>query len=113
MRDEMKVGDPIFFYHSNCKEPGIVGLAKVSSKPYTDHTAFDPDCHYFDAKSDPENPRWIMVDITYERHLKRNISLQELKQYAELEGFRLVSRGNRLSIMPVTKTHWDFILGQE
>jgi predicted RNA-binding protein with PUA-like domain len=114
MRDEMSKGDPVFFYHSNCKEPGIVGLAEVASGAYTDHTAFDPNEKYYDAKSDPDNPRWLMVDIRYKRKTRRLISLAELKEHGDrLEGFALIRRGNRLSVMPVDKAHWDFILSLE
>lgn len=114
MRDEMSKGDPVFFYHSNCKEPGIVGLAEVVSGAYPDHTAFDPNQKYFDPKSDPENPRWLMVDIRYKRKLRRLISLAEIKEHSgRLEGFPLIRRGNRLSVMPVDKKHWDFILSLE
>lgn len=115
MRDDMKVGDQVFFYHSNTDVPGIVGLAEVVKEGYPDHTAFDPDCKYFDSKSDPENPRWFMVEIKLVRELKRNISLRELKTHAEgaLEGFKLLGKGNRLSVMPVEKEYWDFILGLE
>ncbi|MEN1727848.1 MAG: EVE domain-containing protein [Pseudomonadota bacterium] len=114
MRDEMKVGDQIFFYHSNCKVPGIVGIATVASKPYPDFTQFDPDSKYFDAKSDQDNPRWILIDVKYKRHLKRVISLQEIKEHAEaLDDFALVRKGNRLSIMPVTAAQWDYLLGLE
>ncbi len=113
MRDDMKKGDEVFFYHSNCETPGIVGIARVSREGYPDHTAFDPDDKHYDPKSDPENPRWIMVDVTYRRKLKRLISLRELKDCPELEGFRLVGRGNRLSVMPVDEAHWNFILGLE
>jgi len=115
MRDAMKVGDQVFFYHSNCAEPGIVGLMEVVREGYPDHTAFDPQAKYYDPKSDPETPRWYMVDIRYVRHLKRNISLAELKGHASgpLEGMPLVRKGNRLSIMPVTAEQWDFILSLE
>ena len=114
IRDEMKKGDLAFFYHSNCKPPGIVGICEVVSKAYPDHTAFDPNEKYFDPKSDPENPRWMMVDVKYRRKTRRMISLEEIKQHAErLEGFPLIRKGNRLSIMPVSKDHWEFILDLE
>ena len=114
MRDEMKPGDAVFYYHSNTKPPCIVALAEVVSEAYPDHTAFDPDDIHYDPKSDPANPRWMMVDIQYRRMLKRIISLSELKQHADqLEGFALTRRGNRLSVMPVTKAHWDYILSLE
>jgi len=115
MRDQMKRGDQVFFYHSNCKVPGIVGIMEVVREGYVDHTAFDPDEHYYDPKSDPDNPRWYMVDVRYQRHLKREIPLQELKRYVDgpLAGFPLLRKGNRLSIMPVTREQWDFILSLE
>ena len=113
MRDEMKKGDLAFFYHSNCAEPGIVGIMSIVREAYVDHTQFDPDEKYYDPKSTPENPRWLMVDVKYKRMLKRNITLSELKAQKKLEDMRLVQRGNRLSIMPVTEKEWDYILGME
>ncbi len=115
LRDQMQVGDMVFFYHSNCAEPGVVGIMEVTRAGYPDHTAFDPEAKYYDPKSDPENPRWYMVDVRYVRHLKRNIPLAELKQYADgpLQGMPLVRKGNRLSIMPVTSEQWAFILSLE
>lgn len=115
MRDEMKAGDQVFFYHSNTEEPGIVGIAEVVREAYPDPTAFDPEAKYYDPKSDPDAPRWFVVDVRYRRHLKRNIPLTELKQYADgpLDGFPLVRRGNRLSVMPVTREQWAFILSLE
>jgi predicted RNA-binding protein with PUA-like domain len=114
MRDQMKIGDRVFFYHSNCAVPGIVGLAKVASRPYPDPTQFDPKSKYFDAASDPDNPRWMLVDVKYVRHLKRTISLTEVKALADqLDDFPLVRKGNRLSIMPVTDAQWDFLLTLE
>lgn len=115
MRDEMKVGDQVFFYHSNCDKPGIVGIMEVAREGYPDHTAFDPAQKYYDLKSDPESPRWFMVDVRYVRHLRRCIRLQELRQHADgpLDGMPLLKRGSRLSIMPVTPEQWDFILSLE
>ena len=115
MRDDMQKGDLVFFYHSNCKEPGIVGIASVVKEGYPDHTAFDPESKYYDPKSDPDKPRWFMVDVKYKRKLKRTISLAELKDYAdqELSDMPLLRKGNRLSIMPVSEQHWQFILGLE
>lgn len=113
MRDDMKKGDLVFFYHSNCKEPGIVGIMKVVREGYPDHTAFDAKEKYYDPKSDPENPRWYMVDVRYVRMLKRVITLSELKTHKQLADFPLVRRGNRLSVMPVRKKDWDFILTLE
>ena len=113
MRDDMKVGDKIFFYHSNCKEPGIVGIMKVASKPYPDATQFDPDSKYYDAKSNPEDPRWLLVDVAFVRKTKRNITLAEIKSHPGLDDMILTRKGNRLSVMPVDKEHWDIILGLE
>ncbi len=113
MRDAMHVGDRVFFYHSNVKVPGIVGLMTVCSAPYPDPTQFDPDHHYYDAKSSPENPRWVQVDVCYERHLSRIITLEELKTAADLADLPLVRRGNRLSIMPISAANWASILARE
>ncbi len=113
MRDDMKIGDQVFFYHSNCSPPGIVGVMQVVREGYPDFTAFDPQSKYFDVKSDPENPRWFMVDIKFVRNLDRLISLEELKQHPFLENMKLLQRGNRLSIMPVSREHWEYILGLE
>ncbi|HEU4617785.1 MAG TPA: EVE domain-containing protein [Gammaproteobacteria bacterium] len=115
MRDEMKTGDGVLFYHSNCAEPGIVGLAEVVKEAYPDHTAFDPRDPHYDPDSDPKHPRWYMVDIRLDRKLKRLISLDELKRHAdgELRGFALLKRGNRLSVLPVSEKQWNFILSLE
>lgn len=114
LRDGMRKGDLVFFYHSNCPTPGIAGIAEVASSAYPDHTAFDPDDPHFDARSDPANPRWVMVDIRFKRKTRRIISLSELKQHErQLDGFTLLRRGNRLSVLPVSKKHWDFILSLE
>ena len=113
MRDQMQIGDQVFFYHSNCKVPGIVGLMEVVREGYPDHTAFDPQSKYFDPKSDPEKPRWIMVDIKYIRHTSRTIPLAELRACEALENMQLVRKGNRLSIMPVTAEEWAMILQLE
>ncbi|MEM7253858.1 MAG: EVE domain-containing protein [Pseudomonadota bacterium] len=109
MRDEMKRGDQVFFYHSNCDVPGIVGIAEVAKEGYPDPTAFDPDDKHFDPKSDPDNPRWFLVDVKFVRKLKRTISLSELKEHKALENLALVRRGNRLSVMPVGAKEWKFI----
>ena len=114
MRDDMRIGDKIFFYHSNTKVPGIVGIAEVASEPYPDFTAFDSNTKYFDPKSDPDKPRWILVDIHFIRKLDRIISLAELREHeAELEDFALLRKGNRLSIIPVGEEHWNQILELE
>lgn len=113
MRDQMKIGDQVFFYHSNCETPGIVGLAKVVREGYPDFTAFEPKDPHYDPKSDPDNPRWYMVDIKYVRKLKRTISLKELKEISALSEMPLVRKGNRLSVMPTTKQQWQHILKLE
>ncbi len=113
MRDDMRTGDLAFFYHSNCKEPGIVGLMRIASAARPDPTQFDPESRYCDPKSNPDEPRWLLVDVAYKRKLKRNISLTELKACKELADFALVRRGNRLSVMPVSEADWEFILSLE
>ena len=114
MRDDMRVGDQGFFYHSNCEIPAVVGIVEIVRESYTDHTAFDANDPHFDAKSDPDNPRWMMVDVKMVRKLKRPISLKEIKEHADhLDGFHLIRRGNRLSVMPVTKDHWKLVLSLE
>jgi predicted RNA-binding protein with PUA-like domain len=113
MRDDMKKGDLAFFYHSNCKTPGIAGIMKISRAGYPDYTAFDPKEKYYDPKSDPDNPRWYMVDVRFVRKLKRVITLTELKEQPELADLPLLRRGNRLSVMPLSQQHWDHILSLE
>jgi predicted RNA-binding protein with PUA-like domain len=115
LRDRMRRGDAILYYHSNCAEPGIVGLAEVASPARPDPTAFDPASDYHDPKCDLENPRWYLVDVRYVRHLHRALPLAELKEHADgpLADFALVRRGNRLSVMPVTPEQWAHILGLE
>ncbi len=113
MRDGMKKGDLAFFYHSNCDVPGIVGIMTIASEPYPDPTAFDPDDAHYDPKSDPDNPRWYLVDVKYKRKLKRTIPLSELKEKKPLQSMKLLQKGNRLSVMPVSKKEWDYILGLE
>ena len=113
MRDDMKIGDEILFYHSNCKEPGVVGIAKVASEPYPDPTQFDRKSKYFDPKSKKEDPRWSLVDVAFVRKLKRNVTLSEIKNEKSLEDMILTRKGNRLSIMPVSKKHWNKILSIE
>jgi len=113
MRDEMQVGDEAFFYHSSCAEPGIAGIMKIVSKPYADPTQFDPRSKYHDPKSTSDDPRWQLVDVQFVRKLARTIPLTELKEQPGLDEMILLRRGNRLSIMPVAKRHWDLILGLE
>jgi predicted RNA-binding protein with PUA-like domain len=113
MRDGMRPGDGVLFYHSSCAEPGVVGLAEVASPAYPDPTQFQRKSDYFDPKSPPANPRWMLVDIAFERKLKRTITLTELKQQSRLDGFALLQRGNRLSVLPVSKAEWNCILALE
>jgi len=113
MRDGMKKGDKVFFYHSSCPEPGIVGIATVAREAYPDATAFDKKSPYYDPKSDPEKPIWMGVDVKFVRQFKRVIGLEELKQEPRLDGFTLLRRGNRLSVMPVSEAHWNVVLGLE
>ena len=113
MRDDMAIGDEVFFYHSNCKVPAIVGISRIVSEPYPDPTQFDPDSKYYDPKSDPEDPRWCLVDVEFVRKLQQPITLAELKAHPGLDGMILTRRGNRLSIMPVSDKHWDLILTLE
>ncbi len=113
LRDEMKIGDQAFFYHSNCDTPGIVGIVKIASDGYPDPTAFDPEDDHYDPKSDPENPRWYLVDVEFVRKLDRVITLAELKAEPALENMPLTRRGNRLSVMPVAEAEWHHILGME
>jgi predicted RNA-binding protein with PUA-like domain len=115
MRDQMRVGDLAFFYHSNCAEPAIVGIVKVVKEGYPDTSAFDRKDKHYDADSDPKNPRWYMVDVQLQRKLKRPITLATLRNHdsGALKGMALLKRGNRLSITPVSTEHWKFILGLE
>lgn len=109
MRDLMKPGDPVFFYHSSCAEPGIAGLAEVASKPYADATQFDPKSKYYDAAATPDNPRWINVDVKI-RKKTRLIGIGELRAAPELADMVILRKGNRLSITPVSAEHWRFIV---
>ncbi len=109
MRDLMKVGDEVLFYHSNCKPPGVVALATVTREAYPDHTAWDPDEKYFDPKSSPEAPRWFMVDITWKQDFSRIVSLKEIRETPGLSEMKLVQKGQRLSVQPVTKEEFEII----
>lgn len=111
MRDQMQLGDQAFFYHSNCKEPGIVGIMEIVKTGYPDPTAYDPKDAHYDPKSDPDKPRWYLVEVGFVEKLPRIITLSELKQQAALSDMPLVRKGNRLSVMPVTAEQWRYILG--
>ena len=108
MRDQMNVGDGVLFYHSNCKEPGIAGIALVSSTAYPDATQFNRTGKYFDPKATPEQPRWFNVDVQLVKKIAL-ISIKELRNHPELERMRTSQRGNRLSITPVDPAEWKFI----
>jgi len=108
MRDDMRVGDRVLFYHSSCPEPGVAGIAKVSRRAYPDATQFDRRGKYYDPKSTPEAPRWVNVDVTLVRRT-RLVSLAELRAHPELASMRILQRGNRLSITPVTAAEFAFI----
>jgi predicted RNA-binding protein with PUA-like domain len=109
MRDQMKVGDDVLFYHSSCPEPGIAGLAKVSSTPYPDETQWDKKSKYFDAKATRETPRWMLVDVELVRKT-RLLSLAEMRETSALESMIILQRGNRLSITPVTAPEWKTVV---
>ena len=108
MRDGMQVGDGVLFYHSSCAEPGIVGVARVASTPYPDPTQFDPHSHYYDAKSKPDEPRWMLVDVQVVKKT-RNLTLPELRATPELAELLVLKKGSRLSITPVVAKHWQLI----
>ena len=115
MRDEMRKGDLVLFYHSSCDVPGIAGIAEVVRESYVDHTAFDPKDKHYDPKSNADAPRWFMVDIRLKRKLSRVIPLTELREHeaAQLQDLALLRKGNRLSILPVSQQEWKFILSLE
>jgi len=108
MRDTMRIGDGVLFYHSSCAEPGIAGIAEVASTPYPDPTQFDPASPYFDPKTRPEEPRWSLVDVRFKKKT-RLIPLGELREHPELTSMRVLAKGNRLSITPVSPDEWRFI----
>lgn len=111
MRDQMKVGDGVLFYHSSCAEPGIAGLAEVSRLAYPDETQFETGGKYFDAKATRENPRWFNVEVRFVEKT-RLLSIAELRGYPELANMRILAKGNRLSITPVDPDEWRFMLAR-
>jgi predicted RNA-binding protein with PUA-like domain len=115
LRDSMKKGDQAFFYHSSCDVPGIAGVVSIVKDGYPDATAFDPKHHHYDPDSKADAPRWYVVDVKLLRKFRRIITLDELRQHAakKLKDFVLLRRGNRLSVMPVAKKDWEFILTLE
>lgn len=112
MRDDMQQGDKVLFYHSNAKPPGVAGVATIVKESYPDFTAFDPQDKHFDPKSKQENPRWFMVDIKFEKKLKRLVSLDELRSVKSLDGMVLLQKGSRLSVQPVTKKQFETVCKQ-
>lgn len=112
IRDEMKKGDRVLFYHSNANPPGVAGVAKIVKESYPDFTAFDPRNMHFDPKSKQESPRWFMVDVKLEKKLKRFVSLDELRKVKSLEGMVLLQKGSRLSVQPVTKKQFETVCKQ-
>jgi len=110
LRDQIKVGDQAFFYHSNCTPPGIVGIVEVVKSGYPDFTAFDPESNHYDPGSSPDYPRWFMVDVKFVKKFHQMITLDELKNHPELENMPVVRKGNRLSITPVTAREWEMIM---
>lgn len=114
MRDAMKPGDLGFFYHSSCAIPGITGIVKITGDAYPDHTQFDRKHAHYDPDSDPQSPRWLMMDVTLQRKLKRIITLDELRQHQKkLPELLILKRGNRLSVTPLTEHEWKYILTLE
>ncbi|MES2686239.1 MAG: EVE domain-containing protein [Pseudomonadota bacterium] len=109
MRDGMRVGDGVLFYHSSCAEPGIVGIARVASTAYPDPTQFDPQSPYYDAKSKREEPRWLLVDVQVLKKIP-NITLPALRERPELADMLVLKKGNRLSITPVEAPHWKAVV---
>lgn len=110
LRDEIKKGDSVLFYHSNIKPPSIVGIAEVIGEGYPDYTAWDPKSDHYDPKSSVENPIWYMVDIQYVADLKQPVTRDDLKAHPVLEKMGVMKRGNRLSVMPVEENEWQVIL---
>jgi predicted RNA-binding protein with PUA-like domain len=115
LRDDMKRRDQAFLYHSSCDVPGIVAIVEVVKEGYPDPTAFDRKDHHYDPDSDPAKPRWFVVDVRLKRRLARTITLGELRKHAakELKSMVLLRPGNRLSVMPVEASDWNFILALE
>jgi predicted RNA-binding protein with PUA-like domain len=113
LRDDMKKVDLALFYHSSCEVPGIVGIMEIVKEGYPDPTAFNPKHKYYDPKSKPDKPTWYLVDVKFKRKLKRVIPLTELRDKKPLQNMRLLQKGNRLSVMPVTKKEWEYILSLE
>lgn len=110
LRNDMQEGDLAFFYHSSCQPPGIVGIMKIVKAGYPDFTAFDKHHEHYDPKSNPEKPMWYMVDVKFLKKFSHMITLESLKQHSELKNMTLLRKGNRLSVMPVSESEWEFII---
>ncbi len=113
IRDDMRAGDLAFFYHSNCELPGIAGIMTIAAAARPDPTAFDKKHVHYDPKSKAENPAWYLVDVKFRKKFKRIITLNELREYKALSNMKLLQKGNRLSVMPVTSAEWNYILDLE
>ena len=113
IRDDMRAGDLAFFYHSNCGIPGIAGIMSLNAAAHPDPTAFDKKHIHFDPKSRSANPTWYLVDVKFKREFKRIIRLNELREHEPLRNMKLLQKGSRLSVMPVTENEWNYIVGLE
>ncbi len=107
MRDDMRVGDLGLFYHSSCPEPGVAGVVRIASEARPDPGQFDPESDYHDPKSDPANPRWLLVDVAWEADFKRLVPLKELREHEELADMLILRKGNRLSVTPLAPEHFQ------
>ena len=110
MRDDMKVGDLVLYYHSNAEPPGVAGVCRIVREGYPDHTAFDPKDKHFDPKSKKSDPTWYMVDVKLVERFNAEISLAELKEMSQLDGMVLLQKGSRLSVQPVSKKQFDHVV---
>ena len=110
LRDEVKVGDQLFFYHSSCAEVGIAGLAEIVKEAYPDPSQFNPESKYFDPKASPDNPRWVMVDVKLKQKFAKVLPLAKIKNMPEINEIGLVKKGHRLSIMPVSEKEFSLLL---
>ncbi|KXI29817.1 EVE domain-containing protein [Paraglaciecola hydrolytica] len=110
LRDEVKAGDQVFFYHSSCKEVGIAGLAEIVKEAYPDHSQFNPESKYFDPKASPDKPRWVMVDVKLKQKFSKVLPLAKIKAMPEISEIGLVKKGHRLSIMPVSDKEFSILL---
>ncbi len=110
LRDEIKIGDLVLFYHCNADPLAVMGVCEVVKEGYPDHTQFDPESNYYDEKSNPQNPTWFMVDFKLKNEFKNPVTLEQIKANPKLRNMKLVQKGNRLSVMPVTKAEFDEIV---